>query len=233
MGDKEYNLCKGGNAMKSAEIIKKNFVDTMYYEDKPIVKYQIKIPKVCTRNYHPDMVINRYYEQMTGKLLYEYIPQLYHDAAARYIESQKEGYPFLMTEFDCIFTVSYNRKGFLSLYFDTYLFTGGANGEFSRIADTWDTYTGHRMELGEFFRPGFDYRSFLIDRIIEQAGEQKEDYFENATELIEQYFDPEHYYLTDEGFAIFYEAYQIGPRTDGIPVFIIPYSAFSGEFRVW
>lgn len=217
--------------MKSADITKKSFTDTMCYEDKPVLNYQIKIPKVCTKNYHSDMVINRYYEQMTSKLLFEYIPQLYHDSAARYIDSKKKGFPFFMSEYDNGFTVSYNQKGFLSLYFDTYLFTGGANGEFSRYGNTWDIYSGRHMELEDFFCPGFAYRDLILDKITEQVMERQEEYFENAPELVEQYFDPERYYLTVEGFAFFYEAYQIGPRIDGIPVFIIPFSAFSGNLR--
>ena len=41
--------------------------------------------------------------------------------------------------------------------------------------------------------------------------------------LLRRSFDPERFYLTPEGIAVFFPLYAIAPYAEGIPVFLIPY----------
>ena len=72
-----------------------------------------------------------------------------------------------------------------------------------------------------------DYQEYLIQTINRQIAGQiasgNNIYFENYEQLTAKTFQPESFYLTPDGLAIYYQQYDIAPYSSGIPVFIINY----------
>ena len=45
----------------------------------------------------------------------------------------------------------------------------------------------------------------------------------NYEKNVEQYFNPEHFYLKPAGLVVYFQQYEIAPYSSGIPEFTIPY----------
>ena len=152
---------------------------------------------------------------------------LYQQAIAACKAARENGFPFHPYDAVLQYEVTYNRNCHFSLYRDQYTFTGGAHGSTIRTSDTWDLIYGCSIPLSCFFPPGQDYRAFLTEQIIRQADCQMQQnpgiFFENYRDLIVANFNPESYYLTPSGLAVYYQQYEIAPYSTGIVVFTIPY----------
>jgi hypothetical protein len=49
-------------------------------------------------------------------------------------------------------------------------------------------------------------------------------YFENYSQLVNETFKANNYYLTKDGVVIYFQQYDIAPYAAGLPTFLIPYS---------
>lgn len=166
--------------------------------------------------------------RLQAQAFYRYASRtLYRQALQEYRDSLSGEFPFRPYDAVMEYEITYNADCHLSLYYDRYQFTGGAHGSTIRASDTYSLKTGEVLPLSHFFKPGTNYQGFLITKILEQADRNmKEDpyiYFEDYRELIVKYFNPESFYLTSEGIAIYYQQYEIAPYSTGIVVFTIPY----------
>ena len=96
-----------------------------------------------------------------------------------------------------------------------------------RRGDTWDLASGYPVALSAFFPRRSGWKRRLLDAAEaeiqqqEQAGAAR--YHEGIRRLLRRHFNPQNYYLTPEGLAIFYPMYAIAPAAEGIPVFTVPY----------
>jgi hypothetical protein len=153
---------------------------------------------------------------------------LYPRAVLDYKNALANNFPFHAYEAVLQYETAFNQDCLLSLYRDQYEYTGGAHGQTVRASDTWSLQTGERLPLSTYFRPGTDYRRAVLEQILMQAdanmAQNPNIYFEDYRTLIVKYFNPESYYLTPEGLAVYYQQYEIGPYSSGIIVFTIPYS---------
>jgi hypothetical protein len=201
---------------------------TMYYKNSNIMQYTIKYPYFWSNTYQTLAIkLNALYR--TKAVMYERsnIRNMYQMAMVEYENSVANHYPIRQFEAYVNYTVSYNQNCFLSLYFDQYEYTGGAHGLTVRSSDTWNLQKSKRMELSDFFPMGKDYREYLLQRIINSihtefsAGNSM--YFEDYEQRVRESFQPNHFYLTEEGIAIYFQQYEIAPYASGIPTFIIPY----------
>lgn len=173
-------------------------------------------------------------ERINGKIstqLYEFTKyaerKLLPQAIEVYKESLANGFPVRPFETVLNYTITFNDKGLLSMYRDYYDYTGGAHGNTVRKSDTYNLYNGKTLPLEAFFHTG-EFTTMLLENILLQADRNMQEnpgiYFENFPELIIKYFNPENYYLTTEGIAIYYQQYEIAPYSTGIVVFVVPYS---------
>ena len=87
------------------------------------------------------------------------------------------------------------------------------------------------LKLKNFFVPQFRYADYFIKEIIRQIeySENKDDYFYGVASLVRKYFNENNFYITPEGFVIYYPLYSIAPYYTGIQTFTIPFSCFSPE----
>jgi hypothetical protein len=200
----------------------------MYYKNNIIMRYTIKYPKFISETYQTlANKLNALYR--TKAVMYERsnIMNLYQMAMVEYEYSVANNYPIRQFEAFVDYFITYNQNCFLSLYFDQYEYAGGAHGLTVRYSDTWNLPKSKRMELAEFFPHRTHYRDFVIQTINKQIeNEMSEEgamYFENYTQLVNENFKINNFYLTKEGLVIYFQQYDIAPYASGLPTFTIPY----------
>ncbi|MDD2431094.1 MAG: DUF3298 and DUF4163 domain-containing protein [Firmicutes bacterium] len=121
-----------------------------------------------------------------------------------------------------------NEPGILSINVTYYQYTGGAHGVYDVINYTFDTKTGQRLYLEDLFLPNSDYKDFIRDEVVRQITESDEMFFEDAIETVrDQNFS---FYLTLDGFFVYYGLYEIWPYSNGIAEFKIPYTLLKNHF---
>lgn len=123
-----------------------------------------------------------------------------------------------MSSFAANYTVKYNKNDILSIAETGYQYTGGAHGITWRSSKTIYLPTGHVYNLGEIFKAGFDYQTFLNTKIKEQLkarGWEGHASFEGVNKDTS-------YFITEEGLVIYYQPYEIAAYVFGMPEFFIP-----------
>lgn len=208
----------------SAGITMEGIKRTFSYNNTPVLTLSIHYPKVALRRFpEAEDRINAQIQAQVRDFFDYASGELYQQAIATYQQTQKNGFPFHPYEAILQYEITYNQHCCLSLYSDQYTYTGGAHGSTIRTSDTFSLMSGRSIPLQDFFPEDQDYRVSLIAQMIEQASENPEVFFEDYPDLIEKYFNEEHYYLTPSGLAIYYLQYEIAPYSTGIVVFTIPY----------
>ncbi|MFX3635868.1 MAG: stalk domain-containing protein [Candidatus Pristimantibacillus sp.] len=124
--------------------------------------------------------------------------------------------------FDGRYTVSYNEKGKLSIYMDYYIYLGGAHGDPIRVPYTFDLATGAELSLQDVVQGRTDYVS-IINQNIKAQIKNRQLSLQVPFETIEK---NRKYFLNRNGIVIYFEPYEYTSFADGMPQFVIPYSAF-------
>lgn len=116
------------------------------------------------------------------------------------------------------YLVKLNKNGLLSLTISEYMYTGGAHGNTVVYAYTMNVATGQVYNLHDVFSPGEEYRPQL-EKII------KEEIISRgiASYWFKQLDHSPLFYLTEEGLVIYFQPYEIGPWSIGVPRFVISY----------
>lgn len=122
-------------------------------------------------------------------------------------------------EFLANYTVTYNKNCILSLYEQTYAYTGGAHGNSYREGLTFRLKDGKRLTLDELLRANPNYRQ-IVDPAIAQQLQQTQGYFGNFKTIGP---NPS-YYVKDEGVVIFFPLYEYLPYVNGFPEFYFLFS---------
>ncbi|GAP40664.1 PdaC/SigV domain-containing protein [Flexilinea flocculi] len=127
------------------------------------------------------------------------------------------------------YQIKYNQNGLLSLIFLDYQFAGGAHGGTIQTAFTFDLQTGEQFKLQDFFTDDADYLTIFNDQIqtlLSQRG------------LLSLLFEPftgmnlsQPFYLSKNGFVVFYQQYEILPYSEGIQEFQVDYNLLEDILR--
>lgn len=184
--------------------------------------YVVDIPT----NRQADSLINGRIGSQLSAFMKDNLARLFPDAVEAYKQAVANGYPVRAYESVLNYTATYNAGNLLSMYRDQYEYAGGAHGSTVRRSDTFSLQNGRVLPLSAFFPYGYDYTSAILQEILAKAKEimQTEPvFFDNYEELIVKNFNPQSYYLTQKGIAIYYQQYDIAPYSTGIVVFEIPY----------
>ncbi len=199
----------------------------MKLKDQILLTYKLKYPQFRSEKYKDFIAkLNLFYSTRNELFLRNDIKRLYQLAFEDYEASQKSGYPFHTYEVYSDFTVTYNKDCIISMYFDTYEFTGGAHGMTVREADSWNLLTASKIELTDLFVYPRQYQEYITKNILQQIEEniKKGDYyFEDYKQTVVEKFNKRNFYLTEEGIVVFYQLYDIAPYSSGIITFLIPY----------
>ena len=149
--------------------------------------------------------------------------ELYKEAIETYKYNKKNGYPIMVYEVYRKVNVTYNSKNIVSLYIDNYVFTGGANGNTERTSQTWNIMMDRKMVLNEFFKNDPDYILTILKEVNLQITKDPEKYFDDSCILVLNNFNTSNYYLENNYIVIYFQQYDIAPRSTGIPTFKIKY----------
>jgi hypothetical protein len=103
------------------------------------------------------------------------------------------------------------------------------------FADNFDYTTGLRLTAEDVFSVPEDiYRTRILDEILKQIEKNgAENYFEEYREYLPQIFNPDQFYLTEEGIVYYFPPYDIAPYAAGVPSFLIPFSAMEDILEQW
>jgi len=210
--------------------VKEKFLQQdMYYKNQMIMRYTIKYPKFISEKYQTlTNKLNSLYR--TKALMYERsnITNLYQMAMVEYEYSVANNFPIRLFEAYVDFFVTYNQNCAISLYFDQYEYAGGAHGLTVRYSDTWNLQKSKRIDLSEIFPYKSNYKEYIIDMINQQITSEiangNNPYFENYSQLVEENFKANSFYLTKAGVVIYFQQYDIAPYSTGLPTFLIPYT---------
>lgn len=218
------------------EIKTERIEDLLFYETKPVLELKLEYPQVFG-NIHGNCEnkFNLYYLKSAERTNLYLRTDIYKKATLAYKNSLKTGFPFDFMIFEKTFQTTFNNSNFISIYFDTYKFEGGAHGLTTRKAETWNTKIGGVVNLSSFFVKGFNYGKFICEEIskdIENDLENSESvYYKNAPERCKRLFDERRYYLSDTGFIFFFPSYSIAPYYAGIRTFEVPYIKFGDKLK--
>ena len=168
--------------------------------------------------------INRFYRRKAIAFFHECKADLLPAAVRQYENDLNRGYAFSPYEGMLLTAITYNDTGTLSLYSDHYTFTGGAHGNTIRNSDTWDLEKGRRLLLGDIFPGGRKTLLHLIEsRIAWQLKSNQMRYFDDYQQSVDKTFNPDQFFLTQEGLILYFQQYDISPYASGIPEFVFPY----------
>jgi hypothetical protein len=133
------------------------------------------------------------------------------------------------------FTEEYQSAGLISFLRTRNSYTGGAHPNLELSSDTFDYTTGLRLTADDLFTvPAETYVSRIMGLILKQIEATGADnYFDDYKEILPQIFDPNRFYLTDEGMVFYFQTYDIAPYASGAPGFLIPYSELEDILTQW
>lgn len=195
--------------------------DLIFVDTKPILEIKIDYPQV--QGFLRDRAekrINAFFERDAKKQNRYARGVMAEEAKKTYIYSKQNAFPFHLWSYLQIFEETDTGNGLWSLFTDRYTYTGGAHGDTLRRGFVFSLKTGERLSLDEVCPVG---RKQILARIIREIRRTENGvYFEDAERLAVRYFNPENFYLTPEGAAVFYPLYTIAPYASGIRVFVIP-----------
>lgn len=124
------------------------------------------------------------------------------------------------------YKIAYNKNGLLSVVLVDYQYAGGAHGLTIQRAYTFDLSTGEPLGLADFFISGGGYKAAINAAVRKEidsrtaAGELDEFEFSKFSDIGEN----AEYYLSDNGFVIYFQEYAYFPYAAGIQEFNMSYA---------
>lgn len=211
------------------QIEKQILEETLTVRDKEVLHYRITYPKFVSSAFRRSLAeINRFYQRKASEYRQHCRTVLYAQAAEQVLYDPEGQFPIVPYEAILDFCITYNDDCVLSLYFNRYEFTGGAHGNTVRFSDTWGLQSGRRLPVSAFIARTVYYKTYLIDRVLEQMQQNVESgqatYFEPHQNNAIEAFRTKNYYLTPKGLVTYYQQYDIAPYSSGIQSFLLSYS---------
>lgn len=177
---------------------------------------------------------NRYNEALTKALYHRAETTLFSLAEKDLQAALWEERPFVCHTLRSDFRLYLTTPTHMSLYTETYSYSGGVHGHITASAQTWDIRQGLLLPLSDLFSPGYAWEGRLIAAITAEAKRRERqnmpEYYPDLTTRIRTYFDPRRYYVTDSTLTVFYPLYALAPYETGIPMFSIPFRRFGKNF---
>ena len=196
-------------------------------EEIPVLTAAVSLPEPVPAADRISRRIRRYYQLQCRSFLRYCEAYLLPLAAEEYRAALAASQPLPRLHAELSYQVTYNEGGLWSLYTQSREQGPGGQTALLRRGDTWDLASGYPVALSAFFPRRSGWKRRLLDAAEaeiqqqEQAGAAR--YHEGIRRLLRRHFNPQNYYLTPEGLAIFYPMYAIAPAAEDIPVFTVPY----------
>lgn len=146
----------------------------------------------------------------------------------------EDGYPPMSYEFSYEVMPLVTAPRYVTMLYNSYVFTGGAHGGAASIGQTFAASDGNMLDL-DMFRPG------TTDKVLELVKKGlMEQYFEVKTEkefndmlLVNNgtlSFPANPPYFEEKGVCFLYQQYEIAPYAAGMPQCLIPFETLRPYF---
>lgn len=196
-------------------------------EGVPVLSAAAEVPQPVPAEGRTTRRIKRFYQLQCRAFLRYCERCLLPQAAAEYRAALEASRPLPAFRAELGYRVTYNGGGLWSLYTQVRECAGAGAALLTRRGDTWDLAAGYPVPLRDFFPGGSAWKRRLLAHAAEEverraragAGRWREDW----RRALRRQFNPQNFYLTEEGLAYFYPMYAIAPAAEGIPVFLLPY----------
>ena len=195
-------------------------------EGVPVLWARARVPEPEPAADRTARRIRRFYRLQCRAFLRYCQRCLLPQAAAEYHAALAASRPLPAFRAELSYQVTYRQGNLLSLWTQTREETGGAP-LLTRRGDTWDLAAGYPVPLKDFFPAGTAWKKKLLAHAAAEAerreragaGRWREDWRRE----LRRRFNPQNFYLTEEGLALFYPMYAVAPASEGVPVFVMPY----------
>lgn len=196
-------------------------------EGIPVLSALASVPQPEPADSRAARRIKRYYQLQCRAYLRYCQTWLFPQAEAEYRAALASSAPLPSWRAELRYTVTYQEGSLWSLYTESRETTGPGPALITRRGDTWDLAAGYPVPLHSFFPGGTPWRKQLLTYAAEEmerrerAGVSR--WHEDWRRRLKREFNPQNYYLTEEGLAFFYPMYALGPASEGVTVFIKPF----------
>lgn len=206
-------------------------------EGVPVLWAEARVPRPVQAEDRAARRIKRFYQLQCRAFLRYCERCLLPQAAVEYRAAVEASRPLPAFRAELSYQVTYNQGGLWSLYTQSRETAGPGRTLVTRRGDTWDLAAGYPVPLKDFFPAGASWKKRLLAQAAEdiqrreRAGVAR--FHEDWRKKLRR-FNPQNFYLTEEGLAFFYPMYAITPAAEGVPVFLLPYGegAAGGWFDV-
>lgn len=126
-------------------------------------------------------------------------------------------------EIDGGYKVTYNQNGVISFLLTNYLLNGSADGDDTLTGMTFSLKDGKRIQLDNILQSNPNYRHDLRELLQDDIRKHADDMmvslkqFNQLSTSSSDYLN--NFYLTDQGFTVYFAKYAIGPGAAGHPEF--------------
>ena len=193
----------------------------------PVLTAAVSLPEPVPAADRISRRIRRYYQLQCRSFLRYCEAYLLPLAAEEYRAALAASQPLPRLHAELSYQVTYNEGGLWSLYTQSREQGPGGQTALLRRGDTWDLASGYPVALPALFPRRSGWKRRLLEAVEAEAARRVaagvSQYHEGLRRRLRQYFNPQNFYLTGEGLAVFYPMYAIAPAMEGIPVFTIPY----------
>lgn len=204
----------------------KTWSKTLSHRDQPVLIMSVRQPdfpdtKTTAR-------IRHYFNHAIQLWITRWREQLYPAQCDILDHASEHGSTFHPLCAELSYMVTYWNDPIFSLRLDVTESRPGIRQQLFCMGETWNLSTGYPLPLRSFFpKKGGNWRKRILASLKNQADQQIKsgeslldpDY----SRIMERTFDPNRYYLTNNGIAIFFPLYFLGPYAEGIPVFSLPF----------
>lgn len=170
--------------------------------------------------------INRYYRHAVGAWRARWEREVFLHACLDLADRRMQGRPFRVWKAQLATQITLHTEELLSLWQEGTECRGFERPLSLRRGDTWSLADGAPRTLASFFEKKRRWKKGVLEQVEQQVrhrlarGESLLD--PDCLQRLRGEFDPQRFYLSEEGIQVFYPMYALGPGAEGIPVFSIP-----------
>lgn len=200
-------------------------------EGIPVLTASVTLPRPEPLADKVSRRIHRYYQLQCRAYLRYCERWLFPQAEAEYRAALASSAPLPCFRAELGYRVTYNEGGLWSLYTQSREVTLPGQTLVTRRGDTWDLAAGYPAPLSGFFPPRSPWKRRLLALAAAEVERQEKAgtarYHEAWRRELRRCFNPQNFYLTNEGLAFFFPMYAIAPGVEGVPTFLLPYGESS------
>jgi len=193
----------------------------------PVLSATVVVPQPIPAASKAARRIRQYYQLQCRAFLKYCQKWILPQAEAEYRAALESNTPLPCFRAELEYHITYQKDGLWSLYTQSRETTLPGRTLLTRHGDTWDLRTGYPVPLSSFFPSHFPWKRKLLSHAAEEIQRQEDAgislYHESWRQDLRKYFNPQNFYLTEEGLVFFFPMYAIAPSMEGLPSFLYPY----------